>query len=75
MKLILANSPSLPNSKVPWVYFGSSYLKMRECEKKLLGKRINLQDDIHNFAQTKKNYIQNGQKTKEKKTTIPYTGG
>ena len=54
MKLILANSLSLRSSKIPWIYFGGSYLKMKECEKKLLGKRINLQDDIHNFAKTKK---------------------
>ena len=67
MKLILANSPSLPNSKVSWVYFGSSYLKMRECEKKLLGKRINLQDDIHNFAQTKKKLYLEGVETQRKK--------
>ena len=51
MKIVLAHSHSLQDSAIPWIYFGGSYLKMKKCEKKLSGKRINLQNNIHSSAQ------------------------
>ena len=47
MKIILVHSIWSKNKKIPWLYFGSSYLKMKIWEKKLLGKRINIQKEIH----------------------------
>ena len=54
MKIILAHRSYSTNSKIPWIYFGNSYLKMKECENKLDGKRINLQDEIHDQAKFQK---------------------
>ena len=54
MKIILAHRSYSTNSKIPWIYFGNSYLKMKECENKLDGKRINLQDEIHDQAKSQK---------------------
>ena len=47
MKIFLAHSLQFADQKTPWLYFGSSYLKMKVCERKLSKKRINFQNEIH----------------------------
>ena len=54
MKIILAHISRFKNKEVPWIYFGSSYLKMKNWEKKFSGKRINLQEEIHLQAEIQK---------------------
>ena len=58
MQIILAHSSQFSSffnsNKIPWLYFGSSYLKMRHWENKLSNKRINLQNEIHTQAQNQK---------------------
>ena len=69
MKIILTDSRSLRNSKAPWIYFGGSYLNMKKYENKLSGKRINLQDGIHNSAVSQKKlfleWVENQRKKNE----------
>ena len=47
MKIFLAHSLQIVDQKTSWLYFGSSYSKMKVCERKLSKKRINLQNEIH----------------------------
>ena len=54
MKVVLTCRPKNINTKVSWLYFGSSNLKMNYWENKIYGKRINLQNEIHEQAATKK---------------------
>ena len=54
MKITLAHSSKFSSYKIPWLYFGSSYLKMKYCEKKLSGPKINLQHKIHSQADLQK---------------------
>ena len=54
MIITLAHSSKFASYKVPWLYFGSSYLKMKYCEKKLSGPKINLQHKIHLQADLQK---------------------
>jgi len=55
MKIILSNPQRVINRKTPWFYFGSSYLKMKNCENRFPGKRISLQNEIHLQAEIQKN--------------------
>jgi len=54
MKIILVHSSQFTDQKTPWLYFGSSYLKTKLCERRLSEKRINLQDEIHLQAEVQK---------------------
>ena len=59
MKIILLHSSQSTNRKIPWLYFGNSFLKMKRLEKKLSGNRINLQKEIHFQATSqKKSFLQ-----------------
>ena len=54
MKIIFAHSSRFTDYKIPWLYFGNSYLKMKYWESKLSGDRINLQYEIHTQAEIQK---------------------
>ena len=58
MKIIFSHasqSPSIFNHhKVSWIYFGCSYLKMKNWEEKMSIKRTNLQKNIHFQAEKQK---------------------
>ena len=54
MKIILVHSSWSKDIKMPWLYFGSSYLKMKNWEKKFSGMRINIQKEIHHQASLQK---------------------
>ena len=45
MKIILVHSRWSKDKKMPWLYFGSSYLKMKNWEKKFSGTKINIQKE------------------------------
>ena len=49
MKIILIHSSQRTSRKIPWLYFGSSYLKMKRLERQLSGDRINLQKTVLNL--------------------------
>ena len=54
MKVVLTCKPKNVNTKVSWLYFGSSNLKMKYWENKIYGKRINIQNEIHDQVVIKK---------------------
>ena len=54
MKIIFSHSSQFTDYKIPWLYFGSSYLRMKYWESKLSGNRINLQYEIHAQAEIQK---------------------
>lgn len=54
MKINLAHSSENIKYKTPWIYFGNSYLKMKNWESRSSGKKINIQDKIHLYARSEK---------------------
>ena len=54
MKIFLAHFSKFADTKTSWIYFGSSYLKMKYCEGKLTGERIILNRETHDQAKVQK---------------------
>ena len=57
MKLTLVHSSEISSKKIPWIYFGSSYLKMKKWENKIHGSKINIQEKIHNHGSLQKDFF------------------
>ena len=54
MNIIITHTSRFNDYNLPWIYFGNSYLKMKDWENKLSGNRINLQFEIHEQARKQK---------------------
>ena len=54
MQIILTHSSKIVDCKIPWIYFGNSYSKMKDWEKKLGSKRINLQNEVHAYSESQR---------------------
>jgi len=59
MKIILAHSSQPIDQDIPWIYFGSSFSKMKYWEHRLSKERTKLHYEIHEQGETqKKSYLE-----------------